>query len=396
MAVTAVASTAKLDLEALLTTRLEADRLRLPPYPAIALKLQQLASSGRHSTRDLCATINADAALVAAVLRRANAAASGPTSTITSLEIAVNRIGVEDLLRLALAQSVGVTASNSGPLSALRRDAWRMSLLAARIALELAPRRGVGLDEAFVAGLLHDFGQIAVLVGLEDLKVELPVLPAETWKVLVERLHVKFGGVIAKRWNLPEPLVSAIEHHHDAAGYAGPHRALVQLIATVDQINAIFDRAPTNNTDALVAVPGLMPDERQKIGAMVPQISQFMASFEASTSPAREVRAKTAVARAPGLDDGWPAQFVITGKSQVYQACAISPSCFAFLGQEALMPNWLTQLTLGTEPELGMLANVRTCEPQKDGSYIMTAQPFALDGKDKQIWLNLIQRTRPS
>jgi len=397
MAVNAVASNSKLDLEVLLTTRLEADRLRLPPYPAIALKLQQLASSGRHSTRDLCATINADAALVAAVLRRANAAASGPTTTITSLEVAVNRIGVEDLLRLALAQSVGVTASNSGPLSALRRDAWRMSLLAARIALELAPRRGVSLDEAFVAGLLHDFGQIAVLVGLEDLKVELPVLPAETWKVLVERLHGRFGSVIAKRWNLPEPLVAAIQHHHDAGAYTGPHRALVQLIATVDHINAIFDRTPATSADPLVAVPGLLADERQKIGAMVPQISQFMAAFEASTSPAREVRAKTAVAKpAPGLDDGWPAQFVITGRNQVYQACALSPSCFAFLGPEALMPNWLTQLTLGTEPELGMLANVRSCEPNKDGAYLMTAQPFALDGKDKQIWLNLIQRTRPS
>lgn len=397
MVANATARPSKLDLEVLLTTRLEADRLRLPPYPAIALKLQQLAASGRHSTRDLCATVNADAALVAAVLRRANAAASGPTTTITSLEVAVNRIGVEELLRLALAQSVGVTASSAGPLASLRRDTWRMSLLAARIALELAPRRGVSLDEAFVAGLLHDFGAIAVLAGLEDLKVELPVLPAETWKILVERLHVKFGAVIAKRWNLPVPIVDAIQHHHGLEHYAGPHRGLVELVAAVDHVNDIFDRAPSTSPGSLVEVAGLSPDERTKIGAMVPQIAQFMASFESSSSPAREVRAKSAVAKAAvGLDDGWPAQFVITGKTDLYQACALSPSFFAFHGKNALMPNWLTQLTLGTEPELGMLANVRSCVPQNDGSYMMTAQPFALDGKDKQIWLNLITRTRPS
>ncbi len=191
--------------------------------------------------------------------------------------------------------------------------------------------------------------------------------------------------------------LNAIQYHHDVERYTGPHRSLVQLVATVDQINNIFDRAPSTSITALVEVPGLSSEERTKIGAMVPQIAQFMASFEAAATPAREVRAKSAVAKGvPGLDDGWPAQFVVTGKNQLYQACALSPNCFAFQGTNALMPNWLAQLTLGTEPELGMLANVRTCEPQSDGSYLMTAQPFGLDGKDKQIWLNLIQRTRPS
>ncbi len=394
MVATTLAHKPNLDLQVLLTTRLEADRLRLPPYPAIALKLQQLASSGRHGVRDLCATVNADAALVAAVLRQANSAASGATAPIASLEGAVNRIGVENLLRLALAQSVGVSASRTGPLASLRRDTWRMSLLAGRIALELAERRGIGKDEAFVAGLLHDFGAIIVLVGLEDLQVELPVLPAETWKILVDRLHVRFGAVIAKRWNLPEPIVDAIQHHHDVASYQGPHRALVELIATVDHINAIFDRDPTTSVAALLEVPGLSQDERYRIGAMIPQIAEFMASFEAG-SPAREVKAKTVVAKPPaGLVDGWPVGFVVTTKRDVYEACALSPNAVAFRGVVPLMPNWLAEMTLGTEPDLSMLANVRTCDQQSDGTYLMTAQPFGLDGKDKAIWLNLIGRTR--
>jgi HD-like signal output (HDOD) protein len=397
MVATAAPLNPKLDLEVLLTSRLDADKLRLPPYPAIALKLQQLASSGRHSSRDLCATVNADAALVAAVLRRANAAASGPATVISSLEAAVNRIGIEELLRLALAQSVGVTASASGPLASLRRDAWRMSLLAARIGLELAERRGISQDEAFVAGLLHDFGAIAVLVGLEDLKVELPVLPATTWKILVDRLHVKFGSVIAKRWHLPEPIVDAIQHHHAVAAYAGPHRALVELVATVDHINTIFDRAPTTSVAALLEVPGLSQDERYRIGAMIPQISEYMASFEAAASPAREVKARTVVAKpVPGLvDDGWPIELVVTTARDVYQACAMSPNAIAFRGAAPLLPNWLTQMTLGSDPELAMLVNVKTCEPQPDGTYLMTAQPFGLDGKEKQIWFHLVQRTRP-
>ena len=379
----------------MLTTRLEADRLRIPPYPAIALKLQQLANSGRCNTRDLCATITADAALVAAVLRRANAAAGG-ASQITSLEAAVTRVGVEELLRIALAQSVGVTASGAGPLSSLRRDAWRQSLLAARISLELAPRRHVDPDEAFISGLLHDFGAIAVLVGLEDLKVELPVLPAATWKIFVDKLQARFGAVIAERWHLPEPITHAIEHHHAAASYQGPHRPLVELIATVSHIIAIFDRAPNTGVGALLEVPGLSQDERYRVGAMVPQIAEFMASFEATSSPAVEARAPSAVARTAVLQDGWPIELVVTTKRDTYQACAIAPNAIAFRGTVALMPNWLTEIILQQDPLLNMLANIRTCEPHPDGGYVITAQPFGLDGKDKQVWFNLVQSSRPA
>ncbi|MBL0214800.1 MAG: HDOD domain-containing protein [Myxococcales bacterium] len=384
-----------LDLEVMLTTRLEADRLRLPPYPAIALKLQKLASSGRYSSRDLCATVNADAALVAAVLRRANAADGGRAAAITSLEAAVTRIGIEDLLRLAIAQSVGVTASGSGPLASLRRDSWRCSLLSARIALELAGRRGISPDEAFVAGLLHDFGAIIVLAGLEDLKVELPVLPAKTWKILVDRLHVKFGSVVAKRWNLPPAIYQAIIAHHDVANYVGPHGALVELMATVDQINAIFERAPTAGPSALCEVERLSEDERERVGAMIPQIAEFMASFEAGASAAAEARAPSAVVKpASILDDGWPVEFDVATKRETFRSCAIAPNTLAFRGATALMPNWLAQLDLACDPKLDMLANIKTCEPHPEGGYLLTAQPFGLDGADKQIWFNLIQRTR--
>ena len=381
-----------MDLQGLLTTGLEADRLRLPPYPAVALKLQQLAASGRHTTRDLCATLNADAVLVAAVLRRANSAASAASVVISSLEMAVTRIGTQDLLRLALAQSVGVTASSGGPLASLRRDTWRMSLLAARFGLELAGRRGIDPDLAFIAGLLHDFGAIAVLVGLEDLKLELPVLPAETWKGLVDRMHVQFGTVIATRWRLPQPIVHAIEHHHAVANYQGPHRALVELIATVDRIIETFDRAPTTSVAALLEVPGLSQDERYQIGTMLPKIAEFMMSFEGSASPAREAKAPTAVAKpVSDLVEGWPVDLVVTVRQDAYRACAMSANAIAFRGSLALLPNWLMQVTLGCDPGISMLARVQTCEPGADGSYLMTAQPF---GIEKASWLDLIARTR--
>lgn len=384
----------KLDLEVMLTTRLEADRLRLPPYPAIAFKLQQLARDGRYSSREVCATINADAALVAAVLRRANAAAAVGAVRITSLEGAVARLGIDDLLHLALAQSAGVTACSAGPLASLRRDIWRASLLAGRIALELAERRGISHDEAFVAGLLHDFGAITVVVGLEDLKVELPVLPAERWRVLVDRLHVRFGSVIATRWKLPVSIAHAIEHHHAVAAYRGPHRALVELVATIDHIIAVFDRSPETSIAGLLEVPGLTADERYRIGAMIPKIAEFMASFEASASPHEAMHSAVAPA-ADALEGSWPLECVVTTKHDTYMACAIAPNVIGFRGGTALPPNWLVQLRIEAEPAIDMLVNIKTCTPHPEGGFVIAAQPFGLDGKDKQAWLALLARTKP-
>ncbi len=385
------------DLEVMLRERLGGDRLRIPPYPAIALRLQHLVREAKHTARDVCAIVGADAALVAAVLRRANAATYGTTAPVHTLEAAVKRIGIDDLLQLALAQSVGVMATRPGPLSSLRRGYWRSSLVTSRLASELAPRRAVVANQAFLAGLLHDFGAIAVLAGLEDLDVELPVLPADVWKALVDRLHVPFGTTIAARWNLPVEIAHAIAHHHEASHYDGEHRILVDLVATVDHVNDIFERAPGAGVAALLAVPGLSQDERYRIGIMLPQIMEIVTAFETASSPVVEARAPTVVARSPiALDGGWPVRFVVESNKQSFEAYAIDHHSIAFRGGTALLPNWIAPLVLCTDPKVDMFANVTACEPLPGGGFAMVAQPYGMGGECKQQWMALLQRTRRS
>lgn len=384
-----------LDLEAMLRRRLEANQLRVPPYPAIAMRLQELAEADRCSTGELSRTISVDAALVAAVLRRTNAAAYGSALKITSVEVAVSRLGLQQLLQISLAQSVGTVANASGALSTLRRDVWRRSLLASRIAAELADSRGQDVDEAFLAGLLHDFGAITVLVGLEDLRVELPVLPAATWRIFVDKLQHHFGGVIAERWRLPEKITHAIMFCADPSTYGGPHRALVELVATTANVIGALDRAATTGVAALLELSSLSPDERSRIAALIPQIAELMDTFEPTA--ASEMKARTAVQPiAPSVDGGWPVDFLVRVKHDTYLACALGPNAIAMRGTVARSPNWLVPLVLDGAPvELDMLANIKTCVAQPDGGYLLVAQPFALGGKDKHLWLGLIQRTRP-
>ncbi len=383
------------DLEATLLERLADNQLRMPPYPAIALKLQQLAECGRSSTGEIAATISADAALVAAVLRRANAAVYDAAQQVVSLDIAISRLGLEQIVQIAIAQSVGLAMNTAGPLRTLRRDVWRRSLLTAAIASELAPSRGVDRDTAFVAGLLHDFGAITVLVGLEDLEVELPVLSAVTWRRFVERIQPPFGRVFAQRWRLPEPIADAIEHWAQPRSYDGAHRPLVDAIASAVAIISTLDSAPAEGIESLQHVEGLSRTEAERVHHLVPRIAELMNAFEQSSPPAAaRATAINAVEIVPVPDVLWPIDVAATCKGEPMRACAIDHKTVVLAGAQPMEPNWLVQVVLQADQRIDILANVTACTAEPDGTHRIVARPFGLGGDHKEAWFALVQRAR--
>lgn len=379
------------DLAAQLVEQLRTTEIRVPPYPAVASSLDRLARDAKSTVAEVAAIVATDAALAATVLRHAATAARGGAGPAT-LEAAIWKLGVDELTRVVLATSVGAAATAPGPLGLLRRDTWRRSLLAAMFCRELAGRRGVAPDQAFLAGLLHDFGAVVVLACLEALgTARLPTLPEASWRKLVDDLHVEFGMVVVARWHLPEPIAEVIASHHAPQTCMRVYRPLVQLVAIVDQIIAILDR-PDGGLAALGEVAGLEHDERFRIGALMPKVAEQMARFE--TAPQRELG--SVVEKPPGLlDGGWPVDFAIDGKASEYRACSLAPSMLAFRSRAMMQPAWLAEITLRCDPDtIAMLVNVKTCEALPGGEFMVTAQPFGLAGEDKAAWLRLLGRTR--
>ncbi len=380
------------NLAAQLVEQLRTTEIRVPPYPAVAGQLDRLGRDPRTSVAEVAAIVATDAALAATVLRHANSATRSSNAPAT-LEAAIWKLGVDELTRVVLASSVGAAASAPGPLALLRRDQWRRSLLSAMFCKELAGRRGVAPDQAFLAGLLHDFGAVVVVACLESLGVaQLPVLPEATWRRLVDDLHVEFGMVVVARWKLPEPIAEVIASHHTPHTCMRVHRPLVQLVAIVDQIVEILDR-PEGGIAALSEVPGLEHDERFRIGALMPKVAEQMARFE---TPAVREHGSLITPPPSLLDGGWPVDFAIESRNHTeYRACALAPSMIAFRSPAMLQPAWLAEVTLRCDPDtISMLVNVKSCEPQPAGEFLVTAQPFGLAGEDKGAWLRLIGRTR--
>jgi HDOD domain len=334
--------------------------------------------------------ISADAALAAQVLGRAQSAAhNGGGKQVTTLFEALSRIGMEQLVDMALASGLGTAIIAPGPLAELRRDMWRRCLLSAHLARMLAENRGVVAETAYSAGLVHDLGAAIVITALEEVAktTPLPALSEATWRDLVRTHQVKFGLVIATRWNLPATLTDVIAHAHDEVS----ENPLVKLIELSDRIVAKLDHMPTVGLAALMDFAELSEIERCSIGSAVQEVVKNMASY---TTPLKPIFPTVVVERC-SIEPAFPVSFEICqDQHKTCRAREISADALVFEGQDALSPNWLVELSLQCSPApLTILANVRSCE-KVGNKYAIKAQPFALGGEAKQQWMSLVDDAR--
>lgn len=206
--------------------RLDADAVRrrvaeLPPLPQAALRALETLRRDDASLEDIAADIGCDASLTARVLRLANSPFYGVPGRVSSARSAAQVLGRRTL------ESVLSLAAVAGQVSGSRCEAfdaaafWRHALGTAIVSRGLARAAGLEEGQAFVAGLLHDIGLLAMSVyfphALEALIAQARADDVEL--VVVERRHgltphADVGAWIASHWRFPAPVVDAIAAHH--------------------------------------------------------------------------------------------------------------------------------------------------------------------------------------
>ncbi len=373
--------------------QLRTQETRIPPYPAVAGALERLTKR-ETAMSEVVSIISKDASLVAAVLRRAASAAKRVPGVLT-LETAVARIGMEELMQVVTASGFGATAMRQGPLAVLRRDVWRRSLLSAMLCKELAPRRGIDPDQAFLAGLLHDFGAVVVLACVEAMP-DAPKMPEHAWQSIVDEVHVELGMIVAARWQLPEQIADVMANHHQPAKAATANRPLVELIEIADEVIAILDRGADGDLHALAPTLGLVQEDIASITTLMPRVSEQMHAFEVPAEKTMMMRRVLIETSMLSPVDGWPVDLVVEGKGHAeHRASMVGPNMIVFSSTFAYPVAWLADLTVHDDAgNFTMLANVKQCDKIAEGSYLVTAQPFGLGGEVKTAWSKLVSRTR--
>jgi len=196
----------------------------LPPLPDKCARLEELMNDPASTFADMSHVIETDIGLASQVLKLANSAHHYVSGGVQSLEKAVVYLGMTTVYQMVLCMQSHQILGSAG--RALPEYLPGHSLAVALIAKHLSERVGLTLpDRAFAAGLLHDFGRVAIAVLFPQLfraygkAVEKGAAHSVELEAEVIGIdHQQVGAELAKHWKYPSSLVWVVSNHHGAAG----------------------------------------------------------------------------------------------------------------------------------------------------------------------------------
>jgi len=209
-------------------------KLQLPVMPESSALLLSMTSSDDCTIQELSDVVQRDPLLAAHLLRIANSALYSPAYPASSLRLAVARLGILELRRVAITIACQARVFRLRGWETEVEELFAHSLVTALFASEIAKLVRVGDEEAFLGGLLHDVGHAVVLQGLcEMAKTQNFSLPRAAMKQLAEIHHTRVGSRLVETWGLSPRLAEVIARHHDMVKKPTASLAIVHLADTL-------------------------------------------------------------------------------------------------------------------------------------------------------------------
>ncbi len=230
----------------------------IPRPPVTVQALEKVLADPDAGVIAVAAVVSRDASLTARVLRVVNSSFFGVGRQVTRVDAAVNFMGVSLVRAITLAD--GATRSFTVSPDVLDLDEWnlhavRVAACARDITLAMCPNDRSLADEAFLAGLLHDVGQV-VLAGVAPLvwrelerqaiTEHIPLHEVEARQCRVS--HALVGAYLLSLWGLPSSVVEAVAFHHTPERLAGH---MFDASIAVHVADALTVRSPGRTAPAL-------------------------------------------------------------------------------------------------------------------------------------------------
>jgi putative nucleotidyltransferase with HDIG domain len=215
----------------------------LPTLPSVAMQVLATTSRDDSTFADVVQLISSDPSLSARILQLVRRADVGG-GNVSSVQQAVTLLGFDAVRSAVLSVSVFQTFSGSSSGGAFKREEFWQHALAvaccAELLAEKLPKGGVSSSEAFVCGLLHDLGKVAldtilpksfsrVVEGVDLLRGDI----ADLERTIIGLDHLVVGKRLAERWQLPTNVRDVIWLHGQ------PPEALPSTIKDARLINLV-------------------------------------------------------------------------------------------------------------------------------------------------------------
>jgi HD-like signal output (HDOD) protein/signal transduction histidine kinase len=210
---------------------------RLPAMPQILVKLIEHLQADDLGMPELAALIANDAGMTGKLLAVASSSAYHRSGRGVNLEQSLVALGTDMIKTLVISDSVFQTF-NSFPHSGSTdlRGFWKKSLAAAVSARDIARRIDYPhLEEAYLAGLLHNVGRLALLATApKEYAFNFTALDDEDLCAVEQRTlqitHAEAGAWLIERWQLDSFLADAVLYHHESSERLESAHPLIRIV----------------------------------------------------------------------------------------------------------------------------------------------------------------------
>ena len=279
----------------------------VPQLPAAFHQLFEVLWDDEADRHRLAGALDQCPSLAAKLVGLANSAYFNRSSSVSGVSDAIFVIGLRTVRSLTIATALQEPFSNKHCPAFHPGRFWLHAVLTAQVARELAKKAAPALslnpDEAYLAGILHSIGLLA-LAHLFPQEVNQALEYAarnagRLTELLRHRLgtaHHAVGAALLKRWHLPESIICATAQFGNAA-YQGPCWALSRLLAAAhDWAERIIHQDRSSVFDeGRMTVLGITPADSQAV------VKRCLEHLEALADLAGIISGETPEFCAPGL-----------------------------------------------------------------------------------------------
>lgn len=220
----------------------------LPPLPATANRILQLASDPLADAKKLAEIIELDPLLSIQVIRWASSPLYGYRGKINSVQDAIAKVlGFDYVLNLTFGLATlsplktpvdGIIGTQSLWIQALASTKL-MPIIAQKMPTDIRPAS----EQLFLAGLIHNIGflllgdqfsdEYAYLNKLINTNPTLSINSIENFAFGID--HSQLGAWLMQSWSMPKPILDVVYHHHNPH-YRGKNYRLNLLVYLNDYL----------------------------------------------------------------------------------------------------------------------------------------------------------------
>ena len=252
--------------------------------PEVTMKIMQVVQDSRSTAHDLHKIVSNDPALSARILRVVNSAFYGLPGQIGSIDRAIMLLGLNAVKNIAIAASLSKLFKSSAIADDFSgKELWTHSVAVGAANKLLTKAMGLALpDEAFLAGLIHDLGLVAIIQCAQK---EIPRIIELTksgcnWRQAEEQVigatHQEIGTALSMRWKFPRSFQYVTHYHHNPQDLAKENR----LLAVVTHISDVFCAQNDLGVSIMVEKEEVSEELLTEVQLTQPRVDEVLSGIE--------------------------------------------------------------------------------------------------------------------